>query len=157
MKVLVLNGPNLNMLGTREVQLYGATTLEGIAAIVRERAAQLGIEVDFFQSNHEGELIEKIHAARETQVTGMIINPGGYTHTSVALRDALLCVRSPFIEVHLSNVAAREDFRHKSFFSDIALGTISGLGPRGYVLALEGIRGYHEDTYRSSAGLPQGA
>jgi 3-dehydroquinate dehydratase II len=139
MKVLVVNGPNLNMLGTREVSVYGATKLEDIVNMIRLRAAELGVEAAFFQSNSEGALIDRIHTAWREGVEGIIINPGGYTHTSVALRDALLAVSIPFIEVHISNVAQREPFRQTSYFSDIALGTISGLGPHGYVLALEGL------------------
>lgn len=139
MKILVINGPNLNLLGRRESSIYGETTLAGIEAMLRERAATLGAEVAFFQSNDEGALIDRIQAAPAEGIEGLIINPGGYTHTSVALRDALLAVAIPFVEVHISNVARREAFRQTSYFSDIALGTISGLGPCGYVLALEGL------------------
>jgi len=138
MKVLVINGPNLNMLGKRETSVYGSTTLEDIEKAVIKKARSLKVEVAFFQSNHEGELIDRIHQASAEKFDGIIINPGGYTHTSVALRDALLAVNIPFIEVHISNVAKREDFRHLSYFSDVAVGTIAGLGPIGYCLALEG-------------------
>jgi len=140
MRILVINGPNLNLLGQRETSIYGEVTLTSIERMVGERAGEMGLDVEFFQSNSEGELIDRIHAAQEQKVAGIIINPGGYTHTSVALRDALLAVSIPFIEVHISNVARREPFRQVSYFSDIALGTITGLGPHGYVLALEGLR-----------------
>ncbi|HQI80618.1 MAG TPA: type II 3-dehydroquinate dehydratase [Deltaproteobacteria bacterium] len=140
MKILLLNGPNLNLLGTRETTIYGATSLGDIEARVRNKALAVGCEVEFFQSNHEGELIEKVQAASRQEIDVIIINPGGYTHTSVALRDALLAVGIPFIEVHLSRVAAREGFRQVNYFSDIASGTISGLGPLGYELALEAAR-----------------
>jgi 3-dehydroquinate dehydratase-2 len=140
MRILVINGPNLNMLGQREASIYGDISLESIEQMVKDKAGQIGVEVEFFQSNSEGDLIDRIHAAFTAKFDGIIINPGGYTHTSVALRDALLAVSIPFIEVHISNVAKREFFRHTSYFSDIALGTITGLGPHGYVLALEGLR-----------------
>jgi 3-dehydroquinate dehydratase II len=134
-QLLVLNGPNLNLLGTREPGIYGAETLAQITARLTELAGQAGHQLVAFQSNSEGALIERIHAAAGN--TGMILfNPGGLTHTSIALRDALLAVSIPFIEVHLSNVHARESFRHHSYFSDIAVGTITGLGPLGYELAL---------------------
>jgi 3-dehydroquinate dehydratase-2 len=139
MKVLIINGPNLNMLGKRETSVYGETSLPDIEKLVKEKAEGLGIEVGFFQSNHEGELIDRIHNAGIEKMDGIVINPGGYTHTSVALRDALLAVNIPFVEVHISNVARREDFRHVSYFSDIAIGTVAGLGPIGYCLALEGL------------------
>ena len=139
MKVLIINGPNLNMLGKRETSVYGANSLPDIEKSVKEKAQKLGIEVWFFQSNHEGELIERIHNAGIEKMDGIVINPGGYTHTSVVLRDALLAVNIPFVEVHISNVAKREDFRHVSYFSDIAIGTVAGLGPIGYCLALEGL------------------
>jgi 3-dehydroquinate dehydratase-2 len=143
MKILLMNGPNLNLLGTRETSIYGETSLDGIEARVRNKALAVGCEVEFFQSNHEGELIEKVQAASKQGIDVIIINPGGYTHTSVALRDALLAVGIPFIEVHLSRVAAREGFRQVNYFSDIACGTISGLGPLGYELALEAARTLH--------------
>jgi len=139
MRVLVINGPNLNLLGQREASIYGEVSLQSIEQMVKDRSVQLGGDVEFFQSNSEGELIDRIHAAYEQKIDGILINPGGYTHTSVALRDALLAVRIPFIEIHISNVAGREPCRHVSYFSDIALGTITGLGPYGYVLALEGL------------------
>lgn len=131
--ILVLNGPNLNLLGTREPQTYGSTTLEDIERRLAARAE--GHRLATFQSNHEGELIDRIHQAGRESVDFILINPGAFTHTSVALRDALLGVAIPFIEVHLSNVYAREPFRHHSYLSDIAVGVISGLGAMGYELA----------------------
>jgi 3-dehydroquinate dehydratase II len=134
-QLLLLNGPNLNLLGQREPGLYGASTLEDIESLVRGEAARLGHDVATFQSNAEHALVECIHEARDS--TDLIIfNPAAFTHTSVALRDALLAVAIPFIEVHLSNIAAREPFRHHSYFSDIAMGTICGFGITGYELAL---------------------
>jgi 3-dehydroquinate dehydratase II len=139
MKVLMINGPNLNLLGAREKTIYGGETLPGIEARVQARAAQLGIDLTSFQSNHEGEIIDKIHGAKVDGVGGILLNPGGYTHSSVAIRDALLAVEVPFIEIHISNVSAREPFRQKNLFSDIAMGTISGLGGFGYILGLEAL------------------
>src|SRR5574343_1410790 len=136
-RVLVLNGPNLNLLGTREPTHYGRVTLADINLSLAQMADRAGIELETFQSNHEGALIERVHAAREQGVGGIIINPAAYTHTSVALRDAISAVAIPFVEVHLSNVHARESFRHHSYFSDLAIGGICGLGHQGYVLALE--------------------
>lgn len=136
-KVLVVHGPNLNLLGTREPDHYGRVTLSDINISLARLAESGGIDLDVFQSNHEGALIERIHAAREQGVRAIIINPAAYTHTSVALRDALAAVAIPFVEVHLSNVHARESFRHHSYFSDLAIGVISGLGHQGYLLALE--------------------
>lgn len=135
-RILVLHGPNLNLLGTREPEHYGSQTLADIDAALREQGAAAGVAVDCFQSNAEGELIDRIHAARQEGVGYVIINPAAYTHTSVALRDALAAVAIPFIEVHLSNVHAREPFRHKSYFSDLAVGVIAGLGANGYLFAL---------------------
>ncbi|MFZ6708897.1 type II 3-dehydroquinate dehydratase [Undibacterium sp. TC9W] len=136
-KLLLLNGPNLNLLGTREPATYGATTLAAIEAAAQEQAKTAGAELSFFQSNHEGALIDRIHAARNEQVDAIIINPGGLTHTSVALRDALAGVAIPFIEVHISNVHQREAFRHHSYLSAIAKGVICGLGTEGYRLAID--------------------
>lgn len=136
-RILVLHGPNLNLLGTREPEHYGRMTLADINRALAEMAERAGIELETFQSNHEGALIERIHAAREQQVSAIIINPAAYTHTSVGLRDALAGVDIPFIEVHLSNVHAREAFRQHSYFSDLAIGVITGLGHQGYLLALE--------------------
>lgn len=137
MQILVLHGPNLNLLGTREPQVYGATTLEQINTGLVNHAAARGAKLSAFQSNHEGALIDRVHAARTDGTQFIIINPGAYTHTSVALRDAFAGVALPFIEVHLSNVHRREPFRHHSYFSDLAEGVIVGLGASGYRLALE--------------------
>jgi len=135
--ILVLHGPNLNLLGTREPDLYGATTLAEIDRRLVERGRASGVTVQTFQSNAEAPLIERIHAAKIGEIAFIVINPAGFTHTSVALRDALAAVAIPFIEVHLSNVHAREPFRKHSYFSDLAVGVISGLGAQGYELALE--------------------
>ncbi len=135
-KILVLHGPNLNLLGLREPGIYGAATLDSINHGLLAQAQAAGVSLDSLQSNHEGQLIDRIHAARSDGTAFIIINPAGFTHSSVALRDALLAVALPFVEVHLSNVYARESFRHHSFFSDIAVGVISGLGAQGYELAL---------------------
>ena len=137
MKILLLNGPNLNLLGTREPAVYGSTTLADVEAMCREEGARLGAEVLAFQSNHEGALVDRIHAARTEGVAAIVINPGAFTHTSVALRDAFAGVAIPFIEVHISNVHKREAFRHHSYFSDIAVGTIVGLGVDGYRYAVD--------------------
>ena len=136
--VLVLNGPNLNMLGTREPEIYGSTTLSEIEERCRERAKMLSLELTFRQSNHEGELVTWIQEARSDGV-GIIINAGAYTHTSVALQDALLLCDEPIIEVHLSNIFAREEFRHHSYISPLAKGIICGFGAHGYLLALDAI------------------
>jgi|SRR5688572_32782617 3-dehydroquinate dehydratase II len=136
MQILVLHGPNLNLLGTREPQVYGSTTLDQINAELEKIAADAGAELNAFQSNHEGALIDRVQAARLDGTRFIIINPGAFTHTSVALRDALAGVAIPFIEVHLSNVHRREPFRHHSYFSDLAEGVIVGLGADGYRLAL---------------------
>ena len=136
-RLLVLHGPNLNLLGTREPKHYGLTTLADINLALAQRAASANVDLEAFQSNHEGALIERVHAAREQGVRFILINPAAYTHTSVALRDALAAVAIPFVEVHLSNVHTREPFRQHSYFSDLAVGVISGLGSEGYLLALE--------------------
>lgn len=135
--LLLLNGPNLNLLGSREPDVYGRTTLTDIEAELGETAGKLGHTLHCLQSNHEGELVERIHRAPADGIRFILINPGAFTHTSVALRDALLGVGIPFIEVHLSNVHAREDFRHRSYLSDIAAGIILGLGVDSYRLALQ--------------------
>lgn len=135
--ILILNGPNLNLLGVREPGHYGAETLDAINTRLGEYASKAGAQLLTFQSNAEPELIDHIHAAPHEDIDFIIFNPAGFTHTSIALRDALLGVKIPFIEIHLSNVYAREEFRHKSYFSDIAVGVISGLGPMGYELALQ--------------------
>jgi 3-dehydroquinate dehydratase-2 len=136
-RVLVLNGPNLNLLGAREPAIYGGRTLADIEAELTEVAGTSGADVVFFQSNHEGALVDRVHAARTDGTGFIIINAGAFTHTSVALRDAMAAVALPFIEVHLSNVYRREEFRHRSFLADIAVGTITGLGAAGYRYALE--------------------
>jgi len=146
MRLLLLNGPNLNLLGLREPGLYGASTLAAIEADLKEQATALGVELACFQSNHEGVLVDRIHAARGTAagegVEGILINAGAFTHTSVAIRDALLGVAIPFVELHLSNVYAREPFRHHSYLADRAIGVVSGFGPTSYRLALEGLVGH---------------
>ncbi len=134
--VLVLNGPNLNLLGSREPEVYGRTTLAEIEASLSRKAAEMGVGVEFLQSNHEGALVDRIHQARG-KVDAIILNAGGYTHTSVALRDAIVAVGIPTIEVHLSNVHAREDFRQRSLLASVCVGQICGLGPVGYLLALD--------------------
>lgn len=135
--ILVLHGPNLNLLGTREPEHYGSVTLDVIDRRLADRARQSGVKFASYQSNVEGELVNRIQQARREGVDFIIINPAAFTHTSVAMRDALAAVRIPFIEVHLSNVFAREEFRHRSYFTDLAVGIISGLGGKGYELALE--------------------
>lgn len=138
MKILVINGPNLNLLGQREPGVYGADTLDAILARLTALAIDLGVHLETFQSNHEGALIDRLHAAMGV-VDGVLINPGAYTHTSIALRDAFLATRLPFVEVHLSNVYAREAFRHKSLLVDIARGQVMGFGPDSYMLGLRGL------------------
>ena len=134
--IYVLNGPNLNLLGKRQPEIYGSETLADVEVRMRERAAALGLEIEFFQSNHEGAIIDKIHEARE-KAQGIIINPAAYTHTSVAILDALNAFEAPVVEVHISNVHKRESFRHHSYVSLRAEGVIAGLGTLGYVVALE--------------------
>lgn len=143
-KILVLNGPNLNLLGTREPQHYGVSTLEGILGVLRSQAESLGADLRDFQSNAEHELIGQVQEALSQGIDFIIFNPAALTHTSVGLRDALQAVGIPFIEVHLSNIHGREAFRKESFFSDIAVGVISGLGPIGYELALQAAVRYLE-------------
>ncbi len=146
--ILVINGPNLNLLGSREPALYGRDTLDSIQARMESLAQQAGHRLHFMQSNAEHELVEQIHQAQRNQVAYIIINPAAFTHTSIALRDALLGTGIPFIELHLSNVHAREEFRHHSYFSDIAQGTICGLGAQGYELALQAAIQRLEDADR---------
>lgn len=136
-RILVLNGPNLNLLGTREPEIYGTDTLDMIMGQLADRARAEGHILDSFQANAEHALVERIHNARSEDVDFIIINPAAFTHTSVAIRDALLGVAIPFIEVHLSNVSKREEFRKHSYFSDIAVGVISGFGAQGYDLAMQ--------------------
>lgn len=136
MKILLLNGPNLNLLGRREPSLYGRRSLEDIVAALKHLASGMSVDLEHFQSNHEGELIDRIHLAQKDQVCGLIINPGGLTHSSVALRDAISGVEIPCVEVHLTNIHAREEFRHTSYIAGVALGQICGLGAKGYELAL---------------------
>jgi 3-dehydroquinate dehydratase-2 len=135
-RLLLLNGPNLNLLGSREPEIYGTDTLSAIEERLRKLSGKAGHELTAFQSNAEHELIERVHAAPQAGIAFLIFNPGAFSHTSLALRDALLGVRLPFIEVHLSNTYARESFRKHSYLSDIAVGCIVGLGPLGYELAL---------------------
>ncbi|RJE19300.1 hypothetical protein PHISCL_08357 [Aspergillus sclerotialis] len=134
--ILLINGPNLNLLGTREPHIYGTTTLADVEKSSKAHAASLGATLETFQSNHEGAIIDRIHEARNN-VDGIIINPGGFTHTSVAIRDALLGTSIPFIELHVTNVHARESWRHHSYLSDKAVGIIAGLGVFGYKVAVE--------------------
>jgi len=142
-KFMLLNGPNLNLLGTREPEVYGSVTLEEIEKKLRLMASESGHELISYQSNAEHDLVEQIHLAKKEDVKCIIFNPGAFTHSSIAIRDALSGVEIPFIEVHISNIYSREDFRQKSFLSDIAEGVISGLGVEGYELALDsGIKKY---------------
>ncbi len=141
MRILVINGPNLNLLGKREPGIYGAETLEEINTALLATALKMGVELDFFQSNSEGALVDAIHGALGS-FAGIIINPAAYTHTSVAIRDAISAVALPAVEVHLSNVYCREEFRHKSFIAPVAIGQIAGFGSTGYELALKGLLGY---------------
>ena len=137
--VLVVQGPNLNLLGNREREIYGSTDLEQIHATLRERGQEMGLEVRDFQSNHEGEIVEAVQQARGQGVDAIIINPAAYTHTSVAIRDALLAVGIPYFEVHISNIHGREEFRKRSLTADGASGIVAGFGPVGYELALIGV------------------
>lgn len=134
--ILLLNGPNLNLLGTREPEVYGATTLAEVEQAAAEQAAQAGARLTAFQSNHEGVLIDRIQAAKAEGVDAIVINPGGLTHSSVSLRDALASVAIPFVEIHVSNIHQREAFRHQSYLSGIAVGVICGLGVEGYTAAI---------------------
>ena len=135
-KIFVLNGPNLNLLGTREPHIYGSDTLDDLRSLAQARAAELGLEIDFRQSNSEGELVDWIQEAKES-ADGIVINAGAYTHTSIAILDALVATELPVVEVHLSNLFKREAFRHHSYISPVAAGLITGFGPQGYPLALE--------------------
>jgi 3-dehydroquinate dehydratase II len=137
--VYVLNGPNLNLLGTREPATYGSATLQDVERLCRDRAKAHGLEVAFHQSNHEGELIDLIHEAAAKRAVGIVLNAGGYTHTSVAIRDAVAAVSVPVIEVHVSNIFAREPFRHHSYIAGVAKASLCGFGVAGYALALDGL------------------
>jgi len=140
--VFVLNGPNLNLLGSREPEIYGSDTLDDIAGMLEDRARALGLEIDLRQSNHEGHLIDWLHEAQGVEARAVLLNAGALTHTSVALYDAIRAIRTPVIEVHLSNPHQREDFRHKSYVGMAAKATIAGLGAQGYLLALEAAAGF---------------
>ncbi len=146
MRLLVLHGPNLNLLGEREPEVYGTTTLAEIDARLVDMAKEKGHELSTFQSNAEHELIDQIHNAKKSGVDFILINPGAFTHTSIALRDAMLGTELPFIEVHLSNVFSREEFRQHSYLSDIAVAVVSGLGAYGYELALQGAERHLKGT-----------
>ncbi len=137
--ILVLNGPNLDRLGSREPTVYGSDSLAEILQRLTQLASDLGVELETYQSNYEGALVERLHQAADAGVAGVVVNAGGYTHSSVALRDAFLAVRLPFVEVHLSNLASRESFRQVSLLSDIAIGVVSGFGPESYELGLRGL------------------
>lgn len=139
-KILVINGPNLNLLGSREKDVYGATTYADLCEKLAAEAQKLGMTLEIYQSNHEGELVDKIQSARGTQDI-IVINPGAYTHTSIAIRDALIAVKVPFIEVHISNVFAREEFRRHSYISDVAAGVMAGFGAEGYFIAVRAAAG----------------
>tara|TARA_B100001996_G_scaffold382473_1_gene374389 strand:- start:2920 stop:3351 length:432 start_codon:yes stop_codon:yes gene_type:complete len=138
MKVLFINGPNLNMLGEREEDLYGQLSLDDINSLIKERADSINVEVEFYQSNEEGKIVSKIQSCSGA-IDYIVINPAAFTHTSIAIRDALLAVKVDFIEVHLSNIFSREDFRQNSYVSSIALGVISGFGHQGYLMALDAL------------------
>jgi 3-dehydroquinate dehydratase-2 len=140
MKILFLNGPNLNMLGQREEDVYGKVTLDQINSYIQKKADSMNIEVDFFQSNEEGKIVSRIQESSGV-VDHIVINPAAFTHTSIAIRDALLAVKASFVEVHLSNIFSREDFRQHSYVSSIAIGVISGFGYQGYLMALDALDG----------------
>lgn len=139
MKILVLNGPNLNLLGQREPDVYGSQTLDDIDVLLCRAADEQGCKIESLQSNHEGVLIDRLHSAMNDGTAGVLINPGGFTHSSVALRDAVAALSIPVVEVHLSNIHAREPFRHHSYIAPVAIGQISGFGADGYLLALQGL------------------
>jgi len=142
--ILILNGPNLNLLGTRQPEVYGKTTLADVEALCREKVKTLGFDVAFEQSNHEGALIDLIHAAKGKHA-GIVLNAGAYTHTSIALMDAIASVELPVVEVHLSNIHAREAFRHRSYIAPVALGQICGFGAQGYLMALDALEAHLKD------------
>jgi 3-dehydroquinate dehydratase-2 len=137
--VYVLNGPNLNLLGTREPETYGSATLQDVERLCRDSAKQHKLDLEFRQSNHEGELVDWIHEAGAKKAAGIVLNAGGYTHSSIAIRDAVAAVEVPVIEVHISNIFAREDFRHHSHIAPVAKGTLAGFGVNGYALAIDGL------------------
>ena len=139
--ILILNGPNLNLLGTRQPEVYGKTTLADVEALCREKAKTLGLDVAFEQSNHEGALIDLIHAAKGKHAA-IVLNAGAYTHTSIALMDAIASVELTVVEVHLSNIHAREEFRHRSYIAPVALGQICGFGAQGYLMALDALKAH---------------
>ncbi len=141
MRILVIHGPNLNLLGKREPEVYGTETLDAINERIRSHAGKRGVDIEILQSNHEGEIIDRIQAAAEGagKCDALVINPAGYTHTSISIRDAIAAVGLPAIEVHLSNIYAREPFRHKSVIAPVCRGQISGLGPEGYLLAIDAL------------------
>ena len=151
LKFLLLNGPNLNTLGSREPHIYGERDLEGVEEHLTKLSDSKGIELACFQSNHEGALIDRIQQASNTAVSFILFNPGAFTHTSIALRDALLAAQIPFIEIHLSNIFAREHFRHHSYFSDISEGAIIGMGELGYSLALEAAISIHDKKHNNKS------
>ena len=140
MKVLIINGPNLNLLGKRKQSIYGAQTLEEINEAIKLRGKELEIEVDFFQSNSEGLIVDKLHESMDMDYSGIIINPAAFTHYSLAIRDAIEVLTRPVIEVHLSNISGREDFRQKSVIAPVCAGQISGLGLNSYLVAIEGLK-----------------
>ena len=147
--VYVLNGPNLNLLGTREPQTYGRATLKDVEQLCRDAAKEHKLEVEFRQSNHEGELVDWVHEAGAKKAAGVVINAGGYTHSSVAIRDAVSAITVPVFEVHISNVFAREDFRHFSHIAPVAKGTLCGFGVNGYALAIGGLAAMLDDKGKS--------
>lgn len=142
--ILILNGPNLNLLGTRQPEVYGKTTLADVETLCREKAKTLGFDLAIEQSNHEGALIDLIHAAKGKHA-GIVLNAGAYTHTSIALMDAIASVELPVVEVHLSNIHAREEFRHRSYIAPVALGQICGFGAQGYLMALDALKAHLKD------------
>ena len=147
--VYVLNGPNLNLLGKREPKIYGRATLRDVEKLCRQAAAHHKLEVEFRQSNHEGEIVDSIHEAAAKKAAGLVINPGAYTHTSVAIRDAVAATDVPVVEVHISNIFAREDFRHHSHIAPVAKGTLAGFGVNGYALAIDGLAAMAGTTGKS--------
>lgn len=148
MRILVMHGPNLNLLGSREPAVYGTATLDDINGVLQQLAKNLSVDVEMFQSNSEGELINAVQAAAASGFDGILINPAAYGHTSIALRDALSAVALPFVEVHITNTFAREEFRHKTYLSDIASGVVIGFGTRSYMLGLRGLVEYLKETVR---------